>query len=206
MDGRRQRVRSDQRWRQSLGQTADGGPGLFFKGVNEIRSAHVVLFYLFDVAETIDLQRIPGLIGGPTVAARLTPKQATPAYVQYDNPPVSFDGDAVGVARCRGVSSAISRLRLRRHLGGAHAAVQRRVERAGRAGPDADRERRLRAACRAAVPDHRGPAAARRSRTIAEEYLSEDYLVVRGPRARSAAVRRRSAGGAWQRHRSDAPR
>ena len=76
--------------------------------MHEIRSAHVVLFYLFDVAETKDLQRIPGLIGGPTVAARLAPKQATPAYVQYDNPPVSFDGDAVGMGdverfhpRCR---------------------------------------------------------------------------------------------------------
>ena len=66
-------------------------------GVSEIRAAQIVLFYLLDVAETIDLQPIPDLIGGPTVAARLAPKQATTAYVQYDNPPVSFDGDAVGV-------------------------------------------------------------------------------------------------------------
>jgi hypothetical protein len=112
--------------------------------VHEIRSAHVVLFYLFDVAETIDLQRIPGLIGGPTVAARLAPRQATPAYVQYDNPPVSFDGDAVGMGDVEGFHP---RFRVYDYgiISGADAAVLRRVERARRARPDADRERRLRA-------------------------------------------------------------
>jgi hypothetical protein len=70
--------------------------------VSEIRGAQIVLFYLFDVAETIDLQAIPGLIGGPTVPARLAPKQATPAYVQYDRPPLSFDGEAVGRADVEG--------------------------------------------------------------------------------------------------------
>ena len=70
--------------------------------MNEIRAAQIVLFYLFDVAETIELQPIAGLIGGPTVAARLSPKQATPAYVQYDNPPVSFDGEAVGIVDADG--------------------------------------------------------------------------------------------------------
>jgi hypothetical protein len=63
----------------------------------EISAAEIILIYLFDVAETIDLRPIPDLIRGPTVAARLTPKQATPPYVQYEKPPVSFDGDAVGV-------------------------------------------------------------------------------------------------------------
>jgi hypothetical protein len=65
--------------------------------VSEIAAAQLILFYLFDIAETIDLQPIPALIGGPTEAARLQPKQPTPAYVQYDKPPISFDGDAVGV-------------------------------------------------------------------------------------------------------------
>jgi hypothetical protein len=63
-----------------------------------IRDAHLFAFYLFDVAETIDLTAIPRLIAGPAVAARLAPKPATPAYVQYDKPPLSFDGEAVGVA------------------------------------------------------------------------------------------------------------
>ena len=70
--------------------------------MSEIRSAQIVLFYLFDVAETIDLQTIPGLIGGPAVAARLAPKPATPAYVQYDKPPLSFEGEAAGVPELSG--------------------------------------------------------------------------------------------------------
>jgi hypothetical protein len=65
--------------------------------VPPIRDAHIYVFYLFDVAESIDLQAIPALIAGPTVAARLAPRPATPAYVQYDKPPLSFDGEAVGV-------------------------------------------------------------------------------------------------------------
>lgn len=67
------------------------------RSVAEIRAAQVCAFYLFDIAESVDLGTIPGLVGGPTVAARLSPKPATPAYVQYENPPVSFEGDAVGI-------------------------------------------------------------------------------------------------------------
>ncbi|OFW18165.1 MAG: hypothetical protein A3H97_00890 [Acidobacteria bacterium RIFCSPLOWO2_02_FULL_65_29] len=70
--------------------------------MNEIRAAQISAFYLFDVAETVDLAAIPALIGGPTVAARLAPKPATPAYVQYDKPPVSFDGEAVGIGEIDG--------------------------------------------------------------------------------------------------------
>ena len=62
-----------------------------------IRDAHLFAFYLFDIAETIDLGAIPRLIPGPAVAARLVPKPATPAYVQYEKPPLSFDGEAIGV-------------------------------------------------------------------------------------------------------------
>ena len=67
-----------------------------------IRAGQVVAFYLFDVAETIDLHAIPARIGGQTVAARLAPKPATPDYVQYEKPPLSFDGAAVGIAELDG--------------------------------------------------------------------------------------------------------
>jgi hypothetical protein len=63
----------------------------------EIRSGQIVLYYLFDVAETIDLRAIPSLVGGPATAARLMPKPATPPYIQYDKPPLSIDGDVVGL-------------------------------------------------------------------------------------------------------------
>jgi hypothetical protein len=75
--------------------------------MSEIRRAQVVAFYLFDVAETADLSRVSALIGGPTVPARLAPKPATPAYVQYDKPPLSFDGEAIGVAEIDGFRTRV---------------------------------------------------------------------------------------------------
>jgi hypothetical protein len=70
--------------------------------VSEIRAAQLILFYLFDIAESIDLNAVPSLIGGPTEAARLQPKQPTPPYVQYDKPPLSFDGEVVGIGNLDG--------------------------------------------------------------------------------------------------------
>jgi len=70
--------------------------------MSDIRSAQIYAFYLFDVAETVNLSAIPGLIGGPTVAARLAPKSPTPAYVQYEKPPLSFDGELIGVTDIAG--------------------------------------------------------------------------------------------------------
>ena len=73
----------------------------------EIRDAQLIAFYLFDVAETVDLQAVPALIGGPTVPARLAPKSATPGYVQYDKPPLSFDGEAIGVSHVAGLRARV---------------------------------------------------------------------------------------------------
>jgi hypothetical protein len=61
-----------------------------------IRSGQVTAFFLYDVAEGIDLQRVRGLVGG-AVSARLNPKPTTPPYVQYQQPPLAVDGDAVGM-------------------------------------------------------------------------------------------------------------
>jgi hypothetical protein len=67
-----------------------------------IRSGQVVAFYLFDVAETIDLSRMAAQFGGAATAARLAPKPVTPPYVQYEKPPISFDGAVVGVPELDG--------------------------------------------------------------------------------------------------------
>jgi hypothetical protein len=64
--------------------------------VPEIRAAQLVAFYLFDICETVDLPAVGRLMGPEAVPARLAPKPATPAYIQYENPPLSFDGEAVG--------------------------------------------------------------------------------------------------------------
>jgi hypothetical protein len=68
----------------------------------DIRSATIFAFHLFDVAETVNLSAIPALIGGPTVSGRLAPKSPTPAYVQYEKPPLSFDGELIGVSEIAG--------------------------------------------------------------------------------------------------------
>ena len=144
--------------------------------VPEIRAGSLHLFYLFDIAETVDLKAIPNLIGGPTVAARLAPKQATPAYVQYDNPPVSFDGDVVGIPEVDGfrprfrfydygvISIALSQ-RFCGNWADLVAIGQTLIE-------NADIEQHAEQACR--VVTDRLRTALRGHRPT---YLSEDYLV-----------------------------
>jgi len=62
-----------------------------------IRGAQIVALYLFDIAETVDLPAISALVGGPGVAAKLAPKPATPPYLQYETPPLAFDGEVAGL-------------------------------------------------------------------------------------------------------------
>ena len=72
----------------------------------EITSATVTAFYLFDVAEQIDLRRLRTLIrGGET--ARLTSKSTAPSYLQYQTPPVVADGDMLGVAPIDGFRARV---------------------------------------------------------------------------------------------------
>jgi hypothetical protein len=58
-------------------------------------------FFLYDVADAIDLPTVATLIG-PTTRARLTPKTATPSYVQYQQPPVTIHGDVIGLPEVLG--------------------------------------------------------------------------------------------------------
>src|SRR5687768_4851395 len=57
----------------------------------------IVAFYLFDVAEAIDLQTAASAIGS-SVRATFAPKPPTPAYVKYQQPPLLFDGAGAGTA------------------------------------------------------------------------------------------------------------
>lgn len=144
--------------------------------MSDIRSASLIAFYLFDVAESADLSRVPALIGGATVPARLTPKPATPAYVQYDKPPLSFDGEAVGVGDIDGL-----RTRVRVYdYGVVSVALARSFE-----GPwsdlvglgqgiieNAELEQRAEQVCRVVI-DRLRPALV----NPRETFLSEDYVV-----------------------------
>ena len=67
----------------------------------DIRSGQGTAFFLFDVAEAIHLDRVRGLIG-PTSEARLVPKSSTPPYVQYQQPPLSVEGESLGMPEVGG--------------------------------------------------------------------------------------------------------
>ncbi len=67
-----------------------------------IRTGSITAFYMYDVAEAIQLPDVATLVGGTSVPARLAPKPATPASVQYLQPPIVVDGAAVGVAEIDG--------------------------------------------------------------------------------------------------------
>jgi len=56
---------------------------------------HVTAFFLFDVGDSIDLSRVRGQID-TTATARLAPKPATPTYLQYNQPPLTIDGQTIG--------------------------------------------------------------------------------------------------------------
>ena len=66
-------------------------------------SGHITAFFLFDVANAIDLARAQRDLGAG-VADRLAPKPTTPSYVQYRQPPTALDGSAVGMPETDGFS------------------------------------------------------------------------------------------------------
>ena len=52
----------------------------------EIRAAGITAFYLYDVAEQIDLSALPSTLGAGA-SAQLQRKTAAPTYLQYQIPP-----------------------------------------------------------------------------------------------------------------------
>jgi hypothetical protein len=144
--------------------------------VGEARTGQIVAFYLFDVAERIDLQKLPALVGGQATAARLAPKPATPAYVQYENPPLTFDGDLIGIptldgfqVRFRAYDYGVISIALSRAFTGGWsdllATGQTLIE-------NAELEQRAERVCRQ-IAGKLQPALG----GVREAYLSEDYLV-----------------------------
>ncbi len=62
----------------------------------ETLQGQIFALYLFDVAEAADLRAAATHIGG-SVRSKFAAKPATPAYVQYQQPPIVFEGSAVDV-------------------------------------------------------------------------------------------------------------
>jgi hypothetical protein len=66
-----------------------------------VLQGYVTAFFLFDVADAIDLIRVRELVDS-TVPARLSTRPSTPTYLQYQQPPLTFDGAAIGLAEVQG--------------------------------------------------------------------------------------------------------
>src|SRR5262245_2234486 len=66
-----------------------------------IRTGEIFALYLFDIAEATDLSEAARIVGGST-RARLEPKAPTPAYFQYQQPPLTFEGAAVNLTSIDG--------------------------------------------------------------------------------------------------------
>ena len=72
-----------------------------------ITSATLTAFYLFDVADQIDVAGLQSSIGGGAAAARLTPKSTAPPYFQYSTPPVVVDGEALELPAVDGFKTRV---------------------------------------------------------------------------------------------------
>ena len=64
-------------------------------------SGHITAFFLFDVAEAIDLGRVPAELGAG-VAAPLATRPTAPPYVQYRQPPITIEGRTLGMPEADG--------------------------------------------------------------------------------------------------------
>jgi hypothetical protein len=132
-------------------------------------------FFLFDVADAFDLAAVRQVIGSGD-PVRVAPRAATPAYIQYRDPPVSVDGAAVGVARAGDFTvrfkifdyGAVS-VALTRSIAGPWTAL---LEDGVRWHDDSALAAAAESACRTLTASL--AAAMRRPRS---RFLSEDYLV-----------------------------
>ena len=142
-----------------------------------IEAATVTAFYLFDVAEQIDLAALRQHLGAAVAATRFTPGRGAPPYLQYANPPVVADGDLVGVAspdgfrlRVKFFDYGVVSVGLSRPFTGDWPDL---VATSGRYIENEALEDQAEAICRALV--QRFPSAMRGTR---ERLLAEDYLVL----------------------------
>jgi hypothetical protein len=142
----------------------------------EVRGATIAALYLFDVAEQIDLARLRAALGGGEVA-RLSSKSAQPARLQYQTPPLVFEGEAAGLAHIEGFQARLKffdygvvSLALLRPFAGTWDELvvtsQRYIENAGLEDAAEAAIRQTVERCGAAMAHPR------------QSYLTEDYLIV----------------------------
>jgi hypothetical protein len=142
-----------------------------------IKTATITAFYLFDVAEQIDLPRVRASVGDAATAARFLGGRGAPSYLQYSRPPVVVESEALGFGEFDGFRGRVKffdygvlSLALSRPFSGEWnglvAASQQYIEN------DA-LEEKAEACCRSLVA---GFSAAMRG--VRARFLAEDYLVL----------------------------
>lgn len=55
-----------------------------------IASGQILVYHLFTVAGTVDLDRLGRALGADAAVARFTPRRPTPEHLQFRNPPLTF--------------------------------------------------------------------------------------------------------------------
>lgn len=140
-----------------------------------IQSGQVTAFFLFDVAEAVDLAAVRALVGDAGHSARLAPRPAIPPYVKYQQPPVQVDAEALGATSPNGWQGrfkvydyGVVSLSLWRPFSGEWSELLALAQALANSPLDAHAE----ACCRTATERLRGALDAPR-----ETYLSEDYFV-----------------------------
>jgi hypothetical protein len=142
--------------------------------MDAIKAGQIFALYLFDIAEAIDLRSAAERVAGST-RARLEPKAAAPAYFQYLEPPILFDGNVVEGSDLQGFHAVfrvfdygIVALRLSRPFSGTWAELaataQSLVE-------NEKLERHAEQACRSLAGRLGGALKAPRSNLLSEDYL-----------------------------------
>jgi hypothetical protein len=134
----------------------------------------IVALYLFDTAEAIDLQAAGAAISS-SVRAKLAPKPATPAYVKYQQPPLSFEGAAVDLSPIDGFGVGVKvfdygimSLRLTREF---HGTWPELVDASDQLIENEALERQAEQACRSVVERLKHAMTDPRQSALTEDYL-----------------------------------
>lgn len=141
----------------------------------DVLSGQVTAFFLFDVAEWVDLSAVRGLLGASTESPRLAVRPAVPAYVQFQDPPVLVEAEAFGAhapdglpARFKIYDYGVFSVSLTRAFRGSWADLHALAQATTSGALEADAERLCRQAAGRLRPALKEPRAT---------YLSEDYFV-----------------------------
>jgi hypothetical protein len=138
-------------------------------------AGQVTAFFLFDVAEGAELASVRAILGASVDSPKLAVKPAVPAYVQYQDPPVQIDGEALGAVPPEGLQArfkiydyGVFSLSLSRPFRGTWADLHALAEATSSPALEAEAERLCRHAVKRVLPALQSPR---------ETFLSEDYFV-----------------------------